>query len=166
MVKMEIVDVYGISSPSSNNIIYETAFLKDSIYVASEKGIYSSNINNLFLSDFNQWTKHLNFTGTTSPNASFTGIINVDENLISQTSSNSFYLYNINTWTSIISANYLNPKLELIVDEAIDQESKEKLKINLENKLAKLIKIELSDLVNLLKGTFFSAFFSQSVLAL
>lgn len=111
MVKMEIVDVYGISSPSSNNIIYETAFLKDSIYVASEKGIYSSNINNLFLSDFNQWTKHLNFTGTTSPNASFTGIINVDENLISQTSSNSFYLYNINTWTSIISANYLNPKL-------------------------------------------------------
>ena len=28
--------------------------------------------------------------------------------------------------------DYLNPKLELIVDEAIDPESREKLKINLE----------------------------------
>ena len=35
--------------------------------------------------------------------------------------------------------NYLNPKLELLVDEAIDQESKEKLKNNLEEKLQKLI---------------------------
>ena len=46
--------------------------------------------------------------------------------------------------------NYLNPKLELLVDEAIDIESKEKLKNNLEVKLNKLIKTELSDLVNLL----------------
>jgi ATP-dependent RNA helicase SUPV3L1/SUV3 len=45
--------------------------------------------------------------------------------------------------------NYLNPKLELIVDEAIDLESKEKLKINLESKLYNLISEELSDLVNL-----------------
>merc|ERR1711964_804911 len=30
--------------------------------------------------------------------------------------------------------DYLNPKLELLVDEAIDLESKEKLKINLEKK--------------------------------
>ena len=45
--------------------------------------------------------------------------------------------------------NYLNPKLELIVDEAIDLESKEKLKENLEKKLKKLVTNELSDLVNL-----------------
>ena len=50
--------------------------------------------------------------------------------------------------------NYLNPKLELLVDEAIDGESKEKLKINLEKKLNKLIKFELSDLVNLSKSNF------------
>ena len=50
--------------------------------------------------------------------------------------------------------NYLNPKLELIVDEAIDPESKEKLKINLEKKLHKLISSELSDLVNLSKSKF------------
>ncbi len=50
--------------------------------------------------------------------------------------------------------DYLNPKLELIVDEAIDLESKEKLRINLEKKLHKLISMELSDLVNLSKSKF------------
>jgi len=50
--------------------------------------------------------------------------------------------------------NYLNPKLELIVDEAIDNESKEKLKSNLEKKLYNLIFSELSDLVNLSKSKF------------
>jgi len=45
--------------------------------------------------------------------------------------------------------NYLNPKLELLVDEAIDLETKEKLKNDLEKKLKKLVKTELSDLVNL-----------------
>tara|TARA_Y100000590_G_scaffold323289_1_gene366179 strand:- start:2456 stop:4948 length:2493 start_codon:yes stop_codon:yes gene_type:complete len=50
--------------------------------------------------------------------------------------------------------NYLNPKLELLVDEAIDEESKVKLKANLENKLYELIKNELSDLVNLSNANF------------
>jgi len=50
--------------------------------------------------------------------------------------------------------DYLNPKLELIVDEAIDSESREKLKANLEKKLHGLIKLELSDLVNLSKSNF------------
>jgi len=50
--------------------------------------------------------------------------------------------------------NYLNPKLELIVDEAIDSESRNKLKNNLEDKLYKIIKTELSDLFNLSKSKF------------
>ena len=50
--------------------------------------------------------------------------------------------------------NYLNPKLELVVDDAIDQESKEKLKDNLEGKLQKLITSELSDLVKLSEAKF------------
>ena len=50
--------------------------------------------------------------------------------------------------------NYLNPQLELIVDEAIDLESKEKLQANLEKKLDTLISSELSDLVNLSKTKF------------
>jgi len=45
--------------------------------------------------------------------------------------------------------NYLNPKLEILVDEAADLESKEKLKNNLEQKLRKLITTELVDLVEL-----------------
>jgi len=50
--------------------------------------------------------------------------------------------------------NYLNPKLKLLVDEAIDLESKEKLQIDLEKKLQTLISSELSDLVNLSKSKF------------
>ena len=50
--------------------------------------------------------------------------------------------------------NYLNPKLELLVDDAIDQESREKLKNNLEAKLQKLITSELSDLVKLSEAKF------------
>ena len=45
--------------------------------------------------------------------------------------------------------NYLKPQLKLLVDEAIDDESKDKLKINLDKKLEKLIATELSDLVKL-----------------
>ncbi len=50
--------------------------------------------------------------------------------------------------------DYLNPKLELLVDEAIDEESKEKLNINLNKKLNSIISLELSDLVNLSKSKF------------
>jgi len=48
--------------------------------------------------------------------------------------------------------NYLNPRLEVITDESIDIESKEKLKTNLEKKLYTFISSELSDLVNLSKS--------------
>jgi len=51
-------------------------------------------------------------------------------------------------------SNYLNPKIKLLLDEAIDIESKEKLKLNLEAKLHTLISSELSDLVNLSKAEF------------
>ena len=50
--------------------------------------------------------------------------------------------------------DYLNPKLELLVDEAIDYDSKEKLKNYLEKKLLELISSELSNLVNLSKAKF------------
>ncbi len=50
--------------------------------------------------------------------------------------------------------NYLNPKLEILVDETLDLETKEKLKLSLEKKIYTLISSELSDLVNLSKGEF------------
>ena len=50
--------------------------------------------------------------------------------------------------------DYLNPKLELLVDEALELDLKEKLKTNLEKKLHGLISSELSDLVNLSKAKF------------
>ncbi|MDC0231917.1 helicase-related protein [Pelagibacteraceae bacterium] len=48
--------------------------------------------------------------------------------------------------------SYLNPKLEIIADEAMTLESKENLKENLEKKLYSIISTELSDLVNLSKS--------------
>jgi len=45
--------------------------------------------------------------------------------------------------------NYLNPKIEVIVDESINQDSKEKLINNLQKKLYRIIKTDLLDLVNL-----------------
>ena len=50
--------------------------------------------------------------------------------------------------------NYLNPKLELLIDDAIDIESKEKLKINLNKKLNSLITTELNDLFKLSESKF------------
>ena len=50
--------------------------------------------------------------------------------------------------------NYLNPKLELVVDDSIDIESKEKLKTSLEKKLNNLITTELNDLFRLSKSKF------------
>ncbi len=50
--------------------------------------------------------------------------------------------------------NYLEPKLEVLVDEALDLESKEKLKSSLKDKLKKLISNELFDLVNLSQSKF------------
>ena len=50
--------------------------------------------------------------------------------------------------------DYLNPKLKLLVDEAIDLESKKKLQVDMEKKLQSLISSELADLVNLSKSKF------------
>ena len=50
--------------------------------------------------------------------------------------------------------NYLEPQLEVLVDEALDLESKEKLKNTLKHKLKLLIAKELSDLVNLSQSKF------------
>jgi ATP-dependent RNA helicase SUPV3L1/SUV3 len=50
--------------------------------------------------------------------------------------------------------DYLNPKLKIIVDEAIDIESKENLIKYLEKWLHNHIKTELSDLVNLSNSKF------------
>tara|TARA_Y100001970_G_scaffold291637_1_gene429555 strand:+ start:84 stop:2576 length:2493 start_codon:yes stop_codon:yes gene_type:complete len=50
--------------------------------------------------------------------------------------------------------DYLNPKIELLVDEAMEEESRLQLKLNLEKKIYNLIEDELSDLVKLTKIKF------------
>ena len=53
-----------------------------------------------------------------------------------------------------VGKDYLNPNLKLLADDAMDLESQEKMKQNLEQKLNLLIKTELSDLVRLSKLNF------------
>ena len=54
----------------------------------------------------------------------------------------------------VTGKDYLNPKIEILVDEAIDLESKEKLRNHLEKWLYELIKDEVSDLINLSNSEF------------
>ena len=54
----------------------------------------------------------------------------------------------------IAGKNYLTPKLELFTDDALDLDSKNKIKLNLEKKLNTLITTELADLVKLSKLNF------------
>jgi len=54
----------------------------------------------------------------------------------------------------IAGKNYLTPKLELFTDDALDLDSKNKIKLNLEKKLHTLITTELADLVKLSKLNF------------
>jgi ATP-dependent RNA helicase SUPV3L1/SUV3 len=65
-------------------------------------------------------------------------------------------IYWMNNPIAQISAgkDYLCPKLKLLADDAMDLESQEKTKLNLEHKLYSLIKTELSDLVRLSKLNF------------
>ena len=50
-------DTFFIGNNSSEIRINEIAILDDKIYAATENGIYSADINNPNLIDFNNWTK-------------------------------------------------------------------------------------------------------------
>ena len=78
----------------------------------------------------------------------------IKENFLDLKSDHKLY-WNDNPIASITSGkNYLTPNLDLLTDDALDLDSKNKIKLNLEEKLHKLITTELSDLVKLSKLKF------------
>jgi len=78
----------------------------------------------------------------------------IKENFLDLKSDHKIY-WNDNPIASITSGkNYLTPNLDLLADDALDLDSKNKIKLNLEEKLHKLITTELSDLVKLSKLKF------------
>ena len=58
-------DTYFIGSGSTEVRVNEIAIANEIIYAATENGIYTANINNPNLIDFNNWTKHFNQSFTT-----------------------------------------------------------------------------------------------------
>ena len=78
----------------------------------------------------------------------------IKENFLDIKNDHKIY-WNDNPIAKVIAGkNYLTPKLELLTDDALDLDSKNKIKLNLEKKLHTLITTELSDLVKLSKLNF------------
>ena len=62
---------------------YWTTIIEEDIYVATNQGLYYSETNNQFLSDYTQWTKDTFFTDSTLINARFINIGVFNDLLIS-----------------------------------------------------------------------------------
>ena len=74
LIKKEIKDTYKIGENGIYLVINQTTIIEEDIYVATNQGLYYSEANNQFLSDYTQWTKDTFFTDSSLINASFTNI--------------------------------------------------------------------------------------------
>ena len=111
---IEIKDTYYINSAGGDNSVNQIAILNDSIYVASNNGIYSSSIYNAFLSDYNQWEKHNSFLNPTHVNKKFKNLVVFNGQLVAQMDQtvDSFFVYQSSLWNYIENINYkINPKM-------------------------------------------------------
>lgn len=114
ITNLEIQDTYYINPPGGDNFINQVSVLNDSIYVASNSGVYSASVNNNFLSDYHQWQKHEAFTIPEHVNERFVNLIIFNDQLIVQVdlSIDSFYIYQEGAWEYISSiTNAVNPKI-------------------------------------------------------
>jgi len=83
LLKKEVKDTYKIGENNQYEEINQTTITENLIYVATSKGIYSAQKDNMFLSDYNQWTKDTNFTNLSLINSSFSTINNYNNTVIS-----------------------------------------------------------------------------------
>ena len=88
--KEEIKDTYNIGDESGMHEINGCAFLGDSIITATSNGMYFANINNLNLSDFNNWTLYHNSYENYDNVISYNGLIDINhsDEIISLTHNN------------------------------------------------------------------------------
>ena len=82
LVKKETKDTYKIGENGEFKDINQTSIINNIIYVATSEGIYSAEKDNLFLSDFGQWTKDTLFENSSLINESFKSINNLNGNAI------------------------------------------------------------------------------------
>ena len=78
LIRNEVKDTYKIGYSGNYKEINQTAIINDLIYVATSEGIYYAEKENLFLSDFNQWTQDTSFNNSNFINNSFSSINNLN----------------------------------------------------------------------------------------
>lgn len=98
----EILDTYKIGEGGNFVKINDITFDGDSIFVATSDGIYSANINDANLSDFNNWRKNSAFEIGLNANSKFENIAYFDGNIYATTSDSAnndvVIIYENNAW--------------------------------------------------------------------
>ena len=105
MVRMEVRETYVIGPNGSSIRVFDVAFLNDSIYAATEDGVFAANINNPALINYASWSLVLNDMGNAGDYnlvESFGGRVFVNyakPNAFAANSVDSVYSYTNGTWT-------------------------------------------------------------------
>ncbi len=101
--KEEILDTYKIGENGDFVKINDCNFDGYSLFVATSKGIYSANINEENLSDYNNWRKHTNFENGLNANNSFENITFFNGEMYARTSDSIVLIYENNIWKTYAS---------------------------------------------------------------
>lgn len=106
--KLEIKDTYIFGPGGTQMRINEVLVHNDTIYAATQKGLYKAAENNLFLNDFNSWQLETSLNNTSSE---YNAIREANGKLITNlkgngtTTTDSVYILNGGTWNVINSVN-------------------------------------------------------------
>ena len=82
LIRKETKDTYKIGENGEFKEINQASIINNNIYVATSEGIYWAEKDNLFLSDFGQWTKDTLFENIALINESYKSINNLNGNAI------------------------------------------------------------------------------------
>ena len=113
LIKEEIKDTYGISPNGNLKEINQTTIVGEKIYVATSEGIYFADKNNLFLSDFGQWSKDTAFVNTSLINEEYNAINKINNTVVAMAELDGDSLLVKNQEWEVISNNtFYRPSIE------------------------------------------------------
>ena len=113
LIKEEIKDTYTIGINGNLREVNQTTVVGEKIYVATSEGIYFANKNNLFLSDFGQWSKDTSFVNTSLINEEYSTINKINNTVfaIVDLDSDSILIKN-QDWEVISYNTFFRPKVK------------------------------------------------------
>ncbi|MFT2007240.1 hypothetical protein ACMA1I_01070 [Pontibacter sp. 13R65] len=102
LVKLEIRDTYSNLGPAGEMLdVTATTILRDSIYIASDKGVLAAKLSGTNLLDFNNWKSHNNglpWQGVA------TTVVSFNNSVVAGTAENGLFRWGGNTWVPIATA--------------------------------------------------------------